>query len=199
MKLKTKIALGVAILVGLMVIVFIIRNVASSTKYIPQEFVEAKARSAEIAQRITNLSSQSLSGLEQINNLDKSKDYSEAVILASNKLVQNRETREEAIKLASQMEKMAAGLPEIKPAKARQIATEAIGYEVALVSRLISYNDFFNQLFDTLIKKFKNEESDANSKTQELINKINDEAQAINELNSKFNRAIAELDKVFSQ
>lgn len=197
MKLGTKIGLAALIFGTVIGGFFIIYILVAGIKYIPQDFIEAKARGAEIAQRIVELSDASLTGLTQIGDFDKAKNYPQAVILVSNELVQNRKIREEAIKLASQLEKMAANLPKIKPAKARQITSEAMGYEVALVSRLISYNDYFNQLFDVLIQKFKEVADETNNQTQELINKINDETQAINELNAKFNSTMADFDRIF--
>lgn len=199
MKLKTKIGLILSILAIGIGIFLIFKSLIPSGKFIPEEFTEAKNKGVEIGQRIVNLSNASLEGLEKISEYDKAKNYSEAVILVSKEIVQNQKSREEAIKLASQLEKMASSLSEINPKNARQIATEAVGYEVALVSRLISYNDYFNQLFEVLMKKFKHETNNANGRVQELINKINDETRAINELNAKFNSAIKEFEQIFQK
>jgi len=197
MKLKKKVGFLVLALIVLIVAFFGIQLLITSKKHIPGEFTEAKIRGAEISQKILVLSNNSLSGLEKISNLDKAKNYSEAVILISNELTRNREIRSEAIQLASQLEKMAGATSRISPAKARQTATEAMSYEVALVSRLISYNDYFNQLFSVLLEKFKLSTDGADGKVQELINKINDETRAINELNAKFNSTMAEFDKIY--
>jgi hypothetical protein len=197
MKLKTKTIFVALILIVLVAAFFAIQPLLSTREFIPEEFISAKTRGAEISQKILVLSNASLGGLEQISDLDKAKNYPEAVILISKELTRNREIREEAIKLARQLEKMAGEISRILPAKARQTATEAVSYEVALVSRLISYNDYFNQLFDVLMQKFKYSADGTNDEVQNLINKINDETRAINELNAKFNSAMTEFDKIF--
>ena len=113
-------------------------------------------------------------------------------------MIENRSNQEEAIKLATQLEKMARILPSIKPASARQHATAAVSSEVALVSRLVSYNDYLKQLFEVLRAKFNNRYSyyEADGQVELLIVKINEEAQAINGLNNRFSAALAELDKI---
>jgi hypothetical protein len=199
MKLKAKISLVLLILTVGIGIYFIFKSLASPKEFIPEEFSEAKNRGAEISQKIVNLSTASLEGLNKISEYDKAKNYPEAIIQVSKEIVQNRANREEAIKLASQLEKMASSLSKISPKKAQQIATEAVSYEVVLVSRLLSYNEYFNQLFDVLTKKFKYGTNNTNDKVQELINKINDETRAINELNMKFNNAIKKFEQVFQK
>jgi len=166
-------------------------------KVIPPEFIEARIRGAEIAQKIVGLSSVSLETLDQIARHDREGNSPEALILISNQLIQNRTTRDEAIALSTELEKMAGNLLDIKPARAQRLATEAVSYEVALVSRLIGYNYFLTRLFEILESKFNGELADADGQVDTLINQINGERQTINNLNSKFNGAMAEFDRVF--
>ena len=91
---------------------------------------------------------------------------------------------------------MAQALPSIRPGSARQIASEAIGYEVALVSRLISYNDALNRLFELLRGKFTGKITETDGKVRGLINDINAGANAANDLNKAFNEAMRRFDGV---
>ena len=122
-----------------------------------------------------------------------------ALDLISIEINKNQEIRREAIKLSSQLEKMARAIGAIKPEGARILATEAVSSEVALVSRLIVYNDFFLQLFGTLETKFQGEEPNPTNRVQQLINNINDEAKAINQFNKRFSESLAEFHKFFVQ
>lgn len=168
------------------------------SRYVPREFSGARLEGAAIAQKILTFSNSALTSLEKISEYDKNGKTAEALILISRQLIENRVNQEEAIKLATQLEKMARILPTIKPASARQYATAAISSEVALVSRLVSYNDYLKQLFEVLRAKFNNRYSyhEADGQVELLISKINEQAQAINDLNSRFNNALAELDKI---
>jgi hypothetical protein len=87
---------------------------------------------------------------------------------------------------------MAKNLAQISPASASQKALEAVSSETALISRLITYNDYLTQLLEVLRGKFLGKNS--NDKIPELIQKLNNEAQAINDLNQKFNETMKEFD-----
>ena len=168
------------------------------SKYVPSEFTEARLKGAAIAQKILVFSNSALASLGKISEYDQNGETAEALILISRQLLENRANQEEAIKLATQLEKMARTLPSIKPASARQHATAAVSSEVALVSRLVSYNYYLKQLFEVLRAKFNNRYSyyEADGQVELLIVKINEEAQAINGLNNRFSAALAELDKI---
>lgn len=164
---------------------------------LPTEFIDARLRGAKTAQKIVSLSNGSLDSLNQIARQDREGNSSEALILISNQLIQNRDIHKEAIALSSELGKMASNLPVIRPSRAQRIATEAVSYEVALVSRLVGYNEFIRRLFEILEAKFTGKLVDADGQVGTLISQINEEREAINDLDSKFNAAMAELDKIF--
>ena len=165
--------------------------------FVPVEFSEARIKGAELAKNIVELANGSLGSLEEIAAYDEAGKKSEALILISKEVLKNRDTQAEAIKLSSQLERMARSIEEIKPARARVLAAEAVSAEVALVSRLISYNDFLLQLFEALRQKFQNPTVYANGRVDELVRKINEEAQAINTFNQRFGESLAEFDELF--
>lgn len=186
-------SLAAALILGIYYVVF-------PGKFLPGEFTDARIKGATVAQRIVELSRDTLSQLNQVSQYDQQRRTSEALIVISNAVLANRESQAEAIRLSSQLNAMAENLSRIKPDSARQIATEAVTAEVALASRLIYYNAYLAELFETLKVKLQRPKAYyLDGQVNDLINKINDEAQAINELNKKFNSAMAELDGIFGR
>lgn len=197
--MKSRWQLPIVIVAALIVGGYFFLAYLDTRQYIPPEFSEARLKGAELAKKIVELSGDSLANLEQIAEYDKQGNAPEALILISKEVIKNRETHEGAIRLSSQLERMARTVSDIKPAKARILATEAVSSEVALVSRLISYNDYLRQLFEILRDKFQSRGANPDGKVKGLIDKINEEARAINEFNQRFNGALAEFDNIFTQ
>ena len=199
MKLESRYRVLIIAMIVIGGLVLLGKMVFFPATYVPTEFTEARLEGATIAQKIVTLSGGALASLEKISEYDKNGETAEALILISQQLIANRVNQEEAVKLSRQLEKMARFLSNIKPANARQQATEAVTSEVALVSRLISYNDYLKQLFEVLSAKFNHRYSnvyESRDQVEGLIQKVNEEAQAINEFDGRFNKALAELDKI---
>jgi hypothetical protein len=187
--LKIGAAAGAALIGG-----YFIVKLLTGGSYVPVEFSEARIQGAALAGEILALSSETLSSLPVIASLDEAGKKSEALALISKEIMRSNEVRAKAVALSSQLEQMARTIDGIKPAKAREVATEAVSSEVALVSRLITYNDLLVQLFQTLRDKFENPNADTDGKVQPLIDEINVEAKAINDFNGKFNQSLEEFD-----
>jgi len=171
---------------------FVLRFLIVDIKNVPEDFLRARQEASLIAQDIVTISNESTNSLGEIVRLDKERKYTEALVLISKELERNRQARERAIKLSVQLETMAKNLAEISPASAGQKALEAISSETALISRLITYNDYLTQLLEILRGKFLGKTD--GDRIAELITKINDEARAINDLNQKFNDTMNEFD-----
>ena len=165
--------------------------------FVPPEFAEARIRGARIAHEIAEAAGKSLDNLATIRVYDEKGETAEALILISQEIIQNREAQVKAIALSSELEKMARLLSDIKPSGAKSIATEAVSAEVALVSRLISYNDNLRELFSILREKFEKPGRSFDGTVQTLIERINEDARAINSFNERFNWSLAEFDKIF--
>lgn len=163
-------------------------------KNVPEEFLKARQEASLIAKDIIGLSGQTAGNIAVISEFDKEAKYSDALNLISQELERNRQAREKAIELSKQLESMIKNIPKISPASASQAALEALTSETALISRLISYNDYLVQLMDILKKKFLFQEKDGNGRVLELINKINEEARMINELDKNFNKSMDKFD-----
>ncbi len=167
-------------------------------KFLPGEFSDARIKGVTIAERIVLLSRETLSNLDKVSRYDQGRRYGAAITVLADAINDNQESQAEAIRLSAQLTAMAENLPRIQPAGARQLATEAVTAEVTLVSRLIYYNEYLGQLFETLKVKFRQPGvSYLDGQVNDLINKINDEAKAINELNKRFTGSMAEFDEIF--
>ena len=180
-------------------IVLILRYVVFPTKFLPWEFTEARLKGADIAQRIVELSRGTLARLNDVSRYDQERNYNEAVVSVSQAVIENRQNQVEAVRLSSQLEEIARHITKISPSRARSLATDAVSSEIALVTRIIYYNDYLFQLFEALKAKFEKPNlSYLDGQVNELINSINDEAQSINDLNKHFIQVMAEFDTIFN-
>jgi seryl-tRNA synthetase len=160
---------------------------------VPAEFLEANRQGVAIAEKIVTLSRQSSDRIATISALDKENKISEALDLVYQELQHNKEMREQAVILSAELQRMTETLPNIEPEQVRLQALQAINAEVSLMNRLIDYNDYLYQLLTILRDKFLYNIAPPRHKIDDLIEKINNEAKAINELNSQFNNQIRDL------
>ena len=196
MKIKPVIWLPALIMA---VIILTVRFVVSSDR-VPDEFLEARITGAALAQNVVSLSRQSLTRLDKIAKYDREGKFPQALSLISEELLENRKSQAEAARLASQLERMARLVSDIRPSSARELATEAISAEVALVSRLVTYNELLRNLFVVLNLKFDSRAAqELDGRVNELINQVNEEAKAINQFNKRFNNAMAKFDEIFKK
>jgi len=167
-----------------------------SSVEIPEEFSAARDQGAIIASRVVSSYRDSLTNLQFIAELDRAHEWDEALRIVRAELNRGDFIRADVIQLSSQLERMARLLTDIQPERARLMATEAISSEVALMSRLLSYNALLVQFFETLQQKFEGSLPNADEAMQALLVKINEEVQAINVFNERFQQAFAEFDRI---
>ena len=184
-----------AILIIAIYLFFYLLAANSNVKKVPDEFLKARQEASLIALDIISFSNQTANNISKISELDKEAKYEDALNLIAQEIDHNRQAREGAIKLSAQLEKMAKNISGIEPPEAAQIALQAVGSETALISRLISYNDYLIQLLEVLRQKFS-EEKNINGRIVELVGKINEESKIINDLDKNFNQLMAEFDKL---
>lgn len=166
-------------------------------KTVPDDFLRARQEASLIAQDIIGFSNKSSDNLNRIFELDKEGNYIEALDLLAQEIENNRQARKKAVELSTQLERMARAVSEISPTSASQSAIQAISSETALISRLITYNDYLFQLSEILRSKFLGQTKNSSERILELINKINEEVRAINELDRKFNEVMKDFDGTF--
>ena len=191
-KIPHRIRILILFIIIILAAYFVLRFFGVDVKNIPEDFLRARQEASLIAQDIVTISNESTNSFDEIARLDKERKYTEALVLISKELERNRQAREKAIKLSVQLETMAKNLAQISPSSAGQKALEAISSETALISRLITYNDYLTQLLEILQGKFLGKNQ--GDKIPELIAQINGEIQAINDLNRKFNETMKEFD-----
>ncbi len=164
---------------------------------LPPEFQTARLTGANLAEQITFLSNKSLKSLNAIAKHEADKNHNEALILVSRALIDNREVNDRAVQLSTQLALMAQKIVDIRPAKGREIASEAITYEVALVSRLINYNATLRDLFEVLRGKFLGNLPSSDARVTRLLNEINESTTVINGLNKAFNDTLEKFDLIY--
>ncbi|KKW47771.1 MAG: hypothetical protein A2128_01885 [Candidatus Liptonbacteria bacterium GWC1_60_9] len=161
---------------------------------IPREFLEAKGRGAIVAEEIVRLSGETARQLEQINKLDQEGKYADAFLLVAEEQKRSREMRGYAALLSRELSTMTSAVAQISETDARSTALQAVNYEVTLMGKLITYNEYLAQLLEALRRKFEGIAPSAPS-VGELIGTINEEVAAINDLNGQFLGEIAKLER----
>jgi hypothetical protein len=164
----------------------------------PADFTQAREQGALIAQSIVDLSNQSTNSLTQVNSLDKSGDYTNALILTTNIITKNETLHDQAVSLSDQIEAMAKALPEISSSDARQSALDAISSRLALVSELINYSGDLQKLLVTLQGHFTGA-SIKPGDVQTIVDQINTDVNAINNFNSQAQQSMTQFDSLESK
>jgi len=162
---------------------------------IPQTFTDARLQGAIIAQNIVNLSNQSASDLEKINELDSEHNFTEALTITTDVIRRSAEVREQAVALAGEIEKMTKALSEIDSFEARQAALESIANRLALINRLINYSNYLAQLLDVLRNRFTGKPP-TDHEVANIVTQINAEVTAINSFNNQAGQAMDRFDKI---
>ena len=193
-RIPKQVKIFIAFAIAILVVYFLAYYFASDdVKQVPSEFLKARQEAATIAKEIVGLSNQTANNIPEISNLEKQIKYDDALNLLTTELDRNRQAREKAIDLSKQLEIMAKNISSIKPDSSSQIALKAVSSETALISRLIVYNDYLLKLLEALEKRILGS-SNIDGEISELINKTNEEARAINNLDREFNNLMEEFD-----
>lgn len=167
----------------------------SLSEKIPENFTAARLQGAMISQNIVELSNQLAVDLEKVNQLDQNEDYTEALKLTTEIVKRSQDIRNRAVELSAELEKMTRALPEIDSPRAREAAVESVSSRLALISRLIDYSGYLGQLLDNLRSQFLGLTS-RDHEVAALIDKINSEVKAVNDINGEAGAAMERFDKI---
>jgi len=195
MKLRSKFVSAIW-LVAAIAALYGIGYFAIGRSFVPENFTAARKDGAEVAKSIVALTEESLKNLEGISALDREYKFKEALVLVQDELFRAEEARLKAIDLTKELDRMTTAVAGITPTKARNLAMEAVGHEVSLISHLIVYNDILNGLLRTLELKFSGDIRDDAQDVQKLVQNMNAETREINRLNALFNQKMEEFDRV---
>ena len=164
--------------------------------FVPPEFLEARTRGAMIAEDIVGLSKESISNLSNISADEEIGNYTGGLNLVLKEVENNEKARSSALELSKELGIMATNLGSVRPDEAAKVGLEAVINESQIVQRLINYNAYALQLVDSLQGRFTGggRGPATDGKIKELLSKMNEEARAINELNSKYKDLMARFN-----
>lgn len=195
LKMSNKTKLFIAILLLVLFAIFVGVYLFVDTAKIPKDFIAARDGAALMAKDIVAIYDESSKNIAEISRLSDESKYEEALNLIAQELNRNREARQKAVALSANLEIMIKNTSQIYPEELARKALEAASVETTLISRLISYNEYLNQLLEILRAKLLGQDRDSQQKIIELIAKINDEVRAVNDANFRFNSLMEEVGK----
>lgn len=166
----------------------------SGTFFVPENFIEARQKSAGIASDLVALLDSSVKSLDKISEEDRNGRFSSALDLVEQETEKVEKARTMALELSSELNNMAQAIQGIEPVSAKNIALEAVSQEVSLIGHLINYNAYFSGLLATLKMKFVDDSNYDSSDVQNFINNMNKEKDEVNSINESFNQKLAEFD-----
>jgi len=166
--------------------------------FVPENFNEARAKSSAIASELVGLLDESLKSLDKISEEDKNYRFSSAMDLVNGESEKIENAKARALDLSGELNKMAQAVQGIKPAKARNLALEAVSQEVLLISHIVNYNSYFGGLLETLRLKFAGDIRYDSNDVQVLVSNMNSEAKEINTINNFFNQKLGEFDEALN-
>jgi hypothetical protein len=187
-----------AVFLSLIIVGTIIAWFSSAETGVPKDFAHARQQGALIAQDIVGLSDESTNDLVQVNNFDKSGDYTDALTLTTSIIAKNQTLRDEAISLSGQIETMTKALPGISSPEARQDALNAISSRLALISELMNYSSDLQNLLVTLQNHFTGT-AIKRGDVETIVNQINTDVNAINNFNAQAQQSMTAFDSLTSK
>lgn len=167
----------------------------SDKPFVPENFIEARGKSAIIASELVSDLDLSLKSLDKISEEDRNGRFSSALELVEQETEKIEKVRTQALELSGELNNMALAAQDIKPAATRNLALEAVIQEVSLIGHLINYNAYFGGLLVTLKMKFVDDMKYDGNDVQIFINNMNREAREVNSTNESFNQKLRDFDR----
>jgi len=161
----------------------------------PVEFLAARQNSAEISQKIVELTSVTNGQIKEINSLDLHGDAAKALNLIQATRDKNKETLNQATKLANEIQNMAGLLNEISSSKNRDIAIQAITTEESLITNFINYNQILDQFLGNLNNAIAFSKDEYRQAAEKNLSDLNSKTDTINSLNQQFKQQMSDFDK----
>ena len=169
----------------------------SQEAYVPQEFYDARGRAAEISSRIVQLTDASVQTLGLISAADEDGNYRRGLTLITEEVDRNNEIKNQAVKLSEEVKTMALNLGTVKPEKAASAGLQAATTGLELAQRLVNYNNYSQELLAVLQARLRSNGSPGTGeRIEQIILKMNQEAEAINDLNERYQEEIREFDRL---
>lgn len=188
------VVLSVIVICLIVFLSFIISS--ASDNQVPSSFNEARVDAAESSESIVQTIDETKEAIDSIQTLEQERKEVEALELVVKQLERNRQTREEATKLALSLEEMAKQVPNISPREAAETALVAISRGTALISMLISYHNDLNELLMLVRDKIERGIGDY-YEINMFIEGLNKQKEQINILNKEFNDQMELFDSFY--
>jgi len=160
---------------------------------LPESFKESRQAASLQAQAISSVLKETPNVIQKVYQLQLEKKDDQALILLVEEIKKNQMLNEALVKLSLELEKMAKSIPEISSKKAAQKALVAVSVETQLMYKLISFNEHLSQLLRLLQDKITNKIYGV-EKINQVIDLLNQDIDAINNLNNQFNAYLSEFD-----
>ena len=177
---------------------FAITVVWGSRNQVPEAFTDARLQGALISQTIVGISNSSTQELAEINALDRSGDYAQALSLTTDLVNQSQQLRDQGVKLSNQVGTMTQSLSSINSFYAQQAALESISSRLALINQLITYSNDLDRLLAVLQARFSGTYEPAGT-VQGIVDQINTDVNAINNFNTQAEQAMDQFDKIVNK
>ena len=170
-------------------------KIKSANTSVPEEFLSARSRAGDAADRISQITDTYGSSIERIREAEKNGEFRDGLSLILDEVNRNEEVRVIAEDLSIELSGMAQHLAVIQPPQASEVALNAITTGIELVQHLISYNNTTRDLLYTLELRFSTgDDEETREKIEELITDMNEEADVINNLGSEYRGLMIQFD-----
>ncbi len=174
--------------------------IQSQATYVPQEFYDSRDRAAEISTKIVQLTDASVITLGQISAADEKGQYKRGLELVNQEVERNTEIKSQAFKLSEELKVMALNLSSVNPDKSAEAGLQATAIGLELVQRLINYNSQTQELLAVLQTRLKkNGSPETRQRIEQIILRMNQEVEAVNNLNDKYQEEIGNFDRLTRQ
>ena len=185
--------------IGICLIVFLSFIISSaSDNQVPSSFHEARKDASQASQSIVGTIEETKGAIDTIQQLEKEGKGVEALELVVKQLEKNRQTREDATKLALGLEEMAKQIPHILPREAAETALVAVSRGTGLISMLISYHNDLNELLMLIRDKIERGIGDYHEINM-FIEELNNQKEEIHTFNKEFNDQMELFDSFYQR
>jgi hypothetical protein len=152
----------------------------------PAEFLTARQQGAEISQKIVELTTDINQKIKEINFSDLNGDYNKASALIDEVKNKNQETLNQAVKLASEVQKMTESLDKISSPKSQELAMKAITTEISLLTNFMQYKGTLDQFLTNLNLAIAFSKIEYRQVAENNLTELNIKSGTINNLNQQF-------------
>jgi hypothetical protein len=186
------------IAIGIGVAIVLIGGFLGFTAYraahaVPGEFKTARAEGGHYTQEITDLSKQVRDDLNIVHDRELKGQFKEGAALLADVQNRNATIKNDALELAKRLTTMASSADKVRNEAAQPLILDALSVHLKMIQNVIDYNASLAELADLLEERFQGKPVDQKH-INELISKINDEVNAVNDLNTQATGKLQQFD-----